>query len=69
MLKYFFWPKVLRTAEYGKYYFQQDGARPHTARAVQTWLMDQFGENYMNKDMCPPHTPDLSYCDFYYGVI
>ena len=29
-----FWPKVLRTAEYEKYFFQQDGARTHTARTV-----------------------------------
>ena len=69
MLKYFFWPKVLRTAEYKKYYFQQDGARPHTAMTLQTWLIDKFGENYMYKDMCPPRAPDLSHCDFYYGVI
>jgi hypothetical protein len=29
MLKTFFWPKHLRTAEYKKYYFQQDGAKPY----------------------------------------
>ena len=69
MLKKDFWSKVLRTAEYEKYYFQQVGARPHTARTVQTWLMDQFGEKFIDKDMCPPRTPDLSHCDFYYGVI
>jgi hypothetical protein len=25
----FFWPKVLRTRNYQKWYFQQDGASPH----------------------------------------
>ena len=28
MLKDFFWPKLLRTPDYKKYYFQQDGATP-----------------------------------------
>ena len=28
MLKEFFWPKVLRTGKYEKYYFQWDGALP-----------------------------------------
>ena len=37
MLKENFWPKVLRTPDYKKYYFQQDGARPHTAIEVQKW--------------------------------
>ena len=51
MLKNDFSPKVLRTAEYEKYHFQQDGARPHTAKTVQTWLMDQFGEKFIDKYM------------------
>ena len=42
MLKTFFWTKVLRTAEYEKYHFQQDGSAPHTARTVQSWLRDKF---------------------------
>jgi len=59
--KFFFWPKVFRTAEYEKYYFL---ARPHTARTVQTWLEGKFDENYIYKDMS-----DLNFWDFYYGVI
>ena len=69
MLKNYFWPKVLKTAEYKKYYFQQDGARPHTAKTVQTWLKDQFGKKFLDKDMWPPRSPDLNPCDFFYGVI
>ena len=69
MLKNYFWPKVLKTAEYKKYYFQQDGARPHTAKTVQTWLKDQFGKKFIDKDMWPPRSPDLNPCDFFYGVI
>ena len=45
MLKNFFWPKLLRTAEYKKYIFQQDGARSHTATTVQTWLTEKFVNN------------------------
>ena len=65
MLKNYFWPKVLKTAEYKKYYFQQDGARPHTAKTVQTWLKDQFEEKFIDKDMWPPRSPDLNPCDFF----
>lgn len=65
MLKTFFWPKVLRTPNYKKYYFQQDGATPHTATAVQTWLGQQFGSKFINKDLWPPRSPDLNPCDFY----
>ena len=67
MLKNYFWPKVLKTAEYKKYYFQQDGARPHTAKTVQTWLKDQFEEKFIDKDMWPPRSPDLNPCDFFMG--
>ena len=52
MLKEFFWPKVLRTAEYKKTNFQQDGARPHT----------------MEKGLWPPRSPDLNLCDLYLCV-
>jgi hypothetical protein len=54
MIKIFFWPKVLRTAEYKKYYFQQDGATPHTAEAVQTWLGDKFSNKFLHNNLCPP---------------
>jgi len=38
MLKVWFWYKHLRTSEYKKYYFQQDGTPPHTSNIVQEWL-------------------------------
>lgn len=65
MLKIFFWPKHLRTAEYKKYFFQQDGATPHTANTVQTWLTTKFNEKFVNKKTWPPRSPDLNPCDFY----
>lgn len=65
MLKKDFWPKVLRTADYEKYHFQQDGATPHTATAVQTWLGQSFKEKFINKNLWPPRSPDLNPCDFF----
>jgi len=65
MLKNFFWPKILKTAEYEKYYFQQDSATPHKATIVQTWLKDKFGKKFIDKDLWPPRSPDLNPCDFY----
>ena len=65
MLKNYFWPKVLRTADYKKYHFQQDGATPHTATAVQTWLSERFGDKFIDKNLWPPRSPDLNPCDFF----
>jgi hypothetical protein len=66
MLKNFFWPKLLDTADYKKYYFQQDGARPHTAETVQTWLTSKFGQKFLDKESWPPRSPDLNPCDFFF---
>lgn len=65
MLKNWFWPKHLRTEEYEKYIFQQDGARPHTTRAVQTWMKEKFGRKFIAKEKWPPRSPDLNPCDFF----
>jgi hypothetical protein len=65
MLKDFFWPKVLKTADYEKLYFQQDGATSHTANTVQTWLGDKFKRKFIHKDLWPPRSPDLNPCDFF----
>ena len=65
MLQSFFWPEILRVSNYKKLYFQQDGARPHTANSVQNWLRSKFGERFMTKELWPPRSPDLNPCDFY----
>ena len=65
MLKNYFWPKLIRTKESNLYYFQQDGATPHTANNVQTWLTTKFGSKFVNKKMWPPRSPDLNPCDYY----
>ena len=69
MLKNFFWSKHLRTAEYKRYFFQQDGATPYTANTVQTWLTTKFNVKFVNKKTWPPRSPDLNPCDFFYGDI
>ena len=64
MLKSFFWPKVVRM-DYKNYYFQQDGARPHTSIKVQDYLRSKFQDKFMDKKRWPPRSPDLNPCDFY----
>jgi len=49
MLKVWFWPKHLRTSEYKKYYFQQDGTAPHASNIVQEWLTSKFGQKFLDK--------------------
>ncbi len=65
MLKDYFIPRLLKMPSREKYYFQQDGATPHTATSVQTWLSDKFGEKFIDKKSWPPRSPDLNPCDFY----
>ena len=64
MLKTFLLPKLLKTADYKKYYFKQDGASAHTSRVVQSWGSMKFGKKYLTKEMWPPRSPDLNPCDF-----
>ena len=65
IIKTFFWPKLLRTPNYKKYWFQQDGAPPHTANLVQDWLTSKLSTKFINKSQWPPQSPDLSPCDFF----
>ena len=54
MLKTFFWPKVQRTDDYKKHYFQQDGALPHTVSMVTD-----------DTDMWSPRSANLNTCYYY----
>jgi hypothetical protein len=65
MLRTYFIPRVDKTQDYGKSYFQQDGARAHTATVVQTYLTQRFGTRFLDKTMWPPRSPDLNPCDFF----
>ena len=64
MLKSFFWPKVVRE-DYKKFYFQQDGVKPHIANIVQNFLRSKFQDKFIDKTKWPPRSPDLNPCDFY----
>ena len=65
MLQTFFLPKHLRTISYKQYYFEQDGATPHTSNIVQDWLRSKFSDRFIDKTQWPPRSPDLNPCDFY----
>ena len=60
----FFWPKLLGTANYKKYYFHQDSATSHTAKRVQEWFQGKMADKFLNKKSCPPRSPDLNPADF-----
>jgi hypothetical protein len=64
MLVRFFWSKVVRE-DYKKYYFQQDGASPHTSKKAQNYLRSKFGEKFIDKKKLPPRSPDLNPCDYF----
>jgi len=65
MLKVWFWPKYLRTSEYKKYYFQQDGTPPHKSNIAQEWLASKFGQKFLAKGTWPARSPDLNPCDYF----
>jgi len=65
MLKVWFLPKHLRTSEYKKYYFQQDGAPPYKSNIVQEWLASKFGQKFLAKGTWPARSPEFNSCDYY----
>jgi hypothetical protein len=64
ILKVWFWPENLRTSEYKKYYFQQDGAPPLTSNIVQECLASKFGQKFLAKGTWP----DLNPFDYFLWV-
>jgi len=49
-----------------KYYFQQDGASPHTSKKAQNYLRSKFGEKFIDKKKWrPPRSPDLNPCHYF----
>lgn len=65
MLQTFFWRRHVQRPNSSKYYFQQDGATPHTADKVQKWLSEKFSNRFIDKKKWPPRSPDLNPCDYY----
>ena len=58
-----FQAKVWRNSDKEKYYFQQDDARPPTAKSLQTWLNKKFNNLLIDKGMW--RSSHLNPCDFY----
>jgi hypothetical protein len=46
-------------------WFMQDSATPHTAQETLRLLRSHFGERLITKPLWPPHSPDLTPCDFW----
>jgi len=52
-----------------KLFFQQDGATCHTSRVSLQWVLDVFSEEWtVSKNLWPPHSPDLTTCDYFLRV-
>ena len=69
MLKEVVWPKVRGVARARGYWFQQDGAPPHTTQMVRDWLESKFGDRVISNKTdrpWPPGSPDMSPLDFYF---
>ena len=72
MLQTVVWPAVSTVATRMGYWFQQDGARPHTTRLVLDWLASKFGNRVISNltdRVWPPRSPDLSPLDFWFWGI
>jgi hypothetical protein len=68
MLQNFFIPLLRRLGILKKIFFQQDGAPPHYALDVRSYLNKTFGDEWMGRggpNSWPPRSPDLTPLDFY----
>lgn len=45
------------------WYYQQDGAKPHTHHLSQQWCANHF-PSFISKDRWPPNSPDLNPLDY-----
>ena len=44
-----FWPRVRTVSTRSAYWFQKDGATPHTTLRARTWLQDKFGDRVISR--------------------
>ncbi len=47
------------------YWFQQDGAKPHTADGSLDFLSELFENGVISKGLWPLRSPDLTPCNFF----
>ena len=63
------WPSVQEEAHNEGYFFQQDGAPPHCARACLDFLSEKFPDRVISRRTetpWPACSPDLSPLDFWF---
>lgn len=71
MLQTFLLPILedLPVFQHQELFFMQDGAPPHWATIVRTWLNENFGEQWIGRGspeiQWPARSPDLTPCDFW----
>lgn len=61
-------PAILNQTDITTVIYQQDGAPPHWALLVRSYLNFIFGENWIGRDgpiKWPPRSPDLTPCDYF----
>ena len=66
MLRYYAVPKIAELP--GNVIFQQDGAPPHYATQVRSYLDRKFGDRWIGRGgpvAWPPRSPDLTPLDFF----
>ena len=72
MLQKVVWPAIKYTATRRDYWFQQDGATPHTTVPVRAYLEKKFGDRVISRNMnhpWPAKSPNLSPLDFYFWSV
>ena len=66
MLKEVLWPQIRYSVTRKEFWFQQDGARPHTCRTVLDFLREKFHGRILSNltdRIWPPYSPDLNPLD------
>jgi transposase len=62
-------PFLKRKRILSRTFFQQDGAPPHVAKVVKSYLQEVFGGGVISRDFAfrwPPRSPDLNPLDFWF---
>jgi hypothetical protein len=68
MLENEFLPELRKRVDPRSTWFQQDGARAHTAQTTQQYLNGVFGKHWIGKGsdhVWPAGSPDLTVCDYW----